>query len=68
MTRDAWRELVIRAVLRLHDDGDASAVELLAQLLYEQDQAKARLQRAGFGCTGMPWLDVISEIEHRNHE
>lgn len=62
MTLDGWRDLVIEAVRR------QESVDLLSRLLAEQDRAKSRLSALGFGCIGMPWAEVIDEIEQRIRE
>jgi hypothetical protein len=62
MTRDGWRELVRSA------HHNAPLLELLAELLAEQDAAKERLRRLGFGVCGMPWSDVIEEVAARANE
>jgi len=41
---------------------DPVLAALMAKLLYEQDAAKQALRELGYGCTGMPWADVVEEI------
>lgn len=64
MTTDGWRALAIAAV-RQHDRGEDEMLDSLVQLLVEQDAAKAELQRKGYGCTGMPWLELVADVEDR---
>lgn len=61
MTEQGWRDAVLEAVRRA-EAGDAKALTLMAQLLTEQDTAKATLCQAGFGVTGTPWPEVVAEI------
>jgi hypothetical protein len=61
MTRDGWRELVLNTMEK-YMNGNAYALELLADLLAEQDAAKAELQRKGYGCTGTPWREMVDEV------
>lgn len=61
MTRDGWAEVVLNAAEK-HCDGDDSALNLLAKLLEEVDDAKQRLREIGFGVTGTPWPDIIEQI------
>lgn len=61
MTAEGWREAVLAAVSRAAA-GDPTLLELMARLLAEQDRAKQELRDIGFGCCGMPWLDVVEEI------
>lgn len=61
MTKEGWREVILNAT-RKNDTGDSSALELLAQLLYEQDEAKNSLREKGYGCTGMPWAETVDEV------
>lgn len=62
MTKDGWRMAVVRAVNR-YQAGDTRALDLLAQLLAEQDEAKGRLSEAGFGVIGTPWAKVVNEVK-----
>jgi hypothetical protein len=62
MTLDGWKRVV------LHATDDLDSIDLLAKLLYEQDQAKESLRRLGYGVTGTPWPDVIAEVDaHMRH-
>lgn len=65
MTREGWKQSIAQAV---NDalNGDASLVDLLASLLEEQDNAKASLQNKGYGCCGIPWVDLVEEIPSAN--
>jgi hypothetical protein len=62
LTREGWRELVLAAVRRFNS-GDDEMLDLLSTLLEEQDNAKQALRTLGYGCCGMPWADVVAEIE-----
>lgn len=62
MTVEGWKMLVLHAVSR-YIAGDVEPLDLLALLLNEQDEAREQLRRLGFGCTGMPWPQVVNEIE-----
>jgi hypothetical protein len=62
MTAEGWRSLVFQAIDRHDRHGDPEPLNLLVQLLVEQDQAKQALREIGFGCTGMPWAEVVREI------
>ena len=59
MTKDGWRELVLRAA------HDPHLLRILAQLLHEQDVAKELLHRKGYGVSGTPWLDIVAAIPSR---
>jgi hypothetical protein len=59
MTEQGWRECVRKTA------SDPVLADLMAKLLYEQDQAKQALRELGYGCSGMPWLDVIAELRAR---
>jgi hypothetical protein len=61
MTKEGWRCAVIEAVQNA-DEGNDELLKLLVHLLTEQDQAKQALRDLGYGCTGMPWADVVEEI------
>lgn len=61
MTEEGWQEAVIKANRRA-DEGDLTLLTLMSKLLAEQDEAKDRLNKIGFGCIGMPWLNVVEEI------
>lgn len=56
MTIEGWRHAVSRAAY------DSEFAERLAQLLCEQDHAKAVLQCKGYGCTGIPWAELVEEV------
>lgn len=56
MTLQGWTEAVERAKT------DEEMAALIARLLYEQDQAKEALRRKGYGCIGMPWLEMVDEV------
>lgn len=62
MKKEGWINLVIEAV-REHDAGDSEKLDLLGRLLEEQDQAKQMLRDRGYGVTGTPWIDTVSEVE-----
>lgn len=64
MTRAGWRHAVLEAVKR-HEAGDSVLLDLMADLLREQDQAKHQLREIGFGVTGTPWLDMVDEVRDR---
>lgn len=70
MTQDGWAEIVTEAMRRA-EDGDESLLALLTQLLAEQDEAKAALQRLGIGVLGAPWPVMVAAItalyERRSH-
>jgi hypothetical protein len=57
MTLDGWKLVV------LHAADDVGRRDLLAKLLYEQDQAKESLRRLGYGVIGTPWPKVIAEVD-----
>jgi hypothetical protein len=61
MTAEGWRDIVREAVVR-HDGGDDELLTLVARLLAEQDDAKEALRQVGFGCTGMPWPELVRDI------
>jgi hypothetical protein len=61
MTAEGWRAALFQAIEAFRG-GDPRAVDLLVQILVEQDQAKQALREVGFGCTGMPWADVVRDI------
>lgn len=61
VTLEGWRELTLEA-FRRHQAGDSEMVELMARILYEQDAAKHQIRELGYGCTGMPWLDMVKEL------
>jgi hypothetical protein len=61
MTADGWRQTIVQ-VVDASRCGEDRGLDLLAQLLVEQDQAKQALRKVGFGCIGMPWADVVHEI------
>ncbi len=65
MTQEGWFDLVRDANWAYEYDADRSRLDLLAQLLAEQDAAKSRLQQMGVGCIGMPWANVVDEIQRR---
>lgn len=64
MIKEGWRQTVREAVQRANE-GEPTQLALLVELLTEQDQAKQELRELGYGCTGMPWLDVVKEIARR---
>lgn len=61
MTREGWMLAILEAVERAKS-GDDELLNLMATLLREQDQSKHELRELGFGCMGMPWLDMVQEI------
>ena len=67
MTYTGWRDAVIEAASR-HAAGDSKLLDLLTKLLVEQGAAKQALLEAGFGCTGMPWANVVAEVARWRQE
>jgi hypothetical protein len=61
MTQQGWKEAVLKAADD-HERGDDVMLELLSKLLEEVDDAKEQLRRKGYGCTGMPWRNMINEV------
>lgn len=56
MTLEGWEKAVEKAKT------DEETARLIARLLYEQDQAKQDLRAKGYGCTGMPWRELVAEV------
>lgn len=61
MTAEGWRDAIVQAV-DASRCGEHHALTLLVQILVEQDEAKQALRQVGFGCTGMPWAEVVRDI------
>jgi hypothetical protein len=56
MTLKGWQAAVEKA------KRDPEMARLMAQLLFEQDKAKNALREKGYGCTGMPWHQMVEEV------
>lgn len=61
MTAEGWKHALLLAVQQA-EHGKPMTLDLLAQLLEEQDTAKEKLRRKGYGVTGTPWAQVVEEV------
>ena len=60
LTAEGWRYVIWNALFR-YWDSDLALLNSLAQLLAEQDAAKALLCER-FACIGRPWPDLVPDI------
>jgi hypothetical protein len=64
MTLDHWRQLVMHAATEAVNR-DQEPLNLIAEMLYQSEEAKQELRKKGYGCTGMSLLETIKrEVPH----
>lgn len=65
MTVQGYREGIIKAVEE-HYAGDSTYLNMIAEVLEEQDEAKQALRDKGYGHTGLSLLRTIQQVPRRN--